>query len=351
MRLNSNSPVRRGPASRAELSPALLPALHERYGFSSSAEVHDLGGSSNLNLRLTDQAQSYVVRVYRPWVTAARLDDMQQVRRVLAQGGIPVVQPILTRDSASWIAVDNRLVEVEPFVGFDEKMDTWPRLAQGLQLLGRIHRLMLPLQVSVDGSSAPACNNLAIEDALSGTLAGTQRVRQWGATARELQVVEASEELVYLVDRHRAEVSALPRQLVHGDYWDNNVFFRAGRIVQVADLDFMGERARIDDLALTLYYTNSTFSEDQTSDERIRQLRALVDAYDTGTDQPLTEAERSAFPLALARVPLAFIAMIAVIDSEEGAHGMVAGMEQDIAWALNLMHNLDRWQSIFARKA
>ena len=57
----------------------------------------------------------------------------------------------------------------------------------------------------------------------------------------------------------------------------------------VADLDFMGERARIDDLALTLYYTNSTFTDDQTSDTRIRRLRTLVDAYDSGLDQPLID--------------------------------------------------------------
>jgi Ser/Thr protein kinase RdoA (MazF antagonist) len=54
----------------------------------------------------------------------------------------------------------------------------------------------------------------------------------------------------------------LPRQLAHGDFWDNNVLFRSGRVVSVTDFDFMGVRPRIDDLALTLYHTNSTFSDD-----------------------------------------------------------------------------------------
>jgi Ser/Thr protein kinase RdoA (MazF antagonist) len=49
-------------------------------------------------------------------------------------------------------------------------------------------------------------------------------------------------------------VARLPHQLVHGDFWDNNVGFLGGRPVLVADFDFMGERARIDDLALTLWY-------------------------------------------------------------------------------------------------
>jgi homoserine kinase type II len=136
--------------------------------------------------------------------------------------------------------------------------------------------------------------------------------------------------------------------LVHGDYWDNNVLFRDGRVVLVTDLDFMGERARIDDFALTLYYTNSTFSDDPTSDDRIGKLRTLVDAYDTGLDEPLSGAERAALPLALARTPLAFITMIASVDSEAGARRLAAEMTGDISWALDIARDLDRWRSAFA---
>jgi Ser/Thr protein kinase RdoA (MazF antagonist) len=45
-------------------------------------------------------------------------------------------------------------------------------------------------------------------------------------------------------------------QLVHGDFWDNNVYFRSEKLVAVTDLDFMGKRPRIDDLALTHYFTD-----------------------------------------------------------------------------------------------
>jgi homoserine kinase type II len=112
----------------------------------------------------------------------------------------------------------------------------------------------------------------------------------------------------------------------------------------------MGERARIDDFALTLYYTNSTFSDDPTSDDRIGKLRTLVDAYDRGLDEPLSGAERAALPLALARTPLAFIAMIASVDSEAGARRLAAEMAADISWALDIARDLDRWQSAFARE-
>lgn len=343
--------VARGPELRGVASTKLFDALQKRYGLEDEEGAKDLGGSSNLNLLLTDShsGDRYVVRVYRPWVTAARLADMQLVRGRLMHGGVPCAQPVRTLKGESWILVDERQVEVEPYVEHDAKMDSWQRLEAGLPLLGRIHTLLQPLHVSENGRNAPAANNIEPQDVLPGTLRGTRRIRQWDdASPAELQLADESDELARLLDREQQGVELLPRQLVHGDYWDNNVLFRDDRVVLVADLDFMGERARVDDLALTLYYTNSTFSDGRTSEERGHRLRTLVDAYDSGLDEALTSVERAALPLALARTPLAFIAMIPSVDSEAGARRMSADMAPDISWALAIVRDLGRWQSVFA---
>ena len=44
-----------------------------------------------------------------------------------------------------------------------------------------------------------------------------------------------------------------PRQLAHGDFLDDNVFFRREAPVFAVDFSFMAERARVEGLALTLY--------------------------------------------------------------------------------------------------
>jgi homoserine kinase type II len=344
----SDTQAARGPASRAEASPRLFAALREQYGLRGADDATDLGGSSNLNLLVTDRHHRHVVRVYRPWVTVARLEAMQIVRQQLERGGVPCAHPTHTRDGQSWILVDDRLVEVESYVEHDAEMDSWERLEAGLPLLGRIHALLRPLKVSAAGRIAPAANHIEPHDVLPAVRRGAQHIRQWDASPAELRLAAAAEDLARLIADAERRVAGLHRQLVHGDYWDNNVLFRAGRVVHIADLDFMGERARIDDLALTLYYTNSTFSDDRSSEHRARRLRALVDAYASGLDGPLASAERGALPLALARTPLCFIAMIPSIDSEHGARRLAAEMTGDVTWALALVRNLDRWQAVFA---
>jgi hypothetical protein len=92
-------------------------------------------------------------------------------------------------------------------------------------------------------------------------------------------------------------VARLPRQLVHGDFRDDNVGFRHGRPVLL--VDFMGERA--------------------------------------------------ALPLAMARQPLSSIGgWAARLDDQAVARHHAASVGPDLAVAGQLMAELGRWQDTFA---
>jgi Ser/Thr protein kinase RdoA (MazF antagonist) len=335
---------------RATPSASLLELLRERYDLDGTGEARDLGGSSNLNLLVAAGGSRCVARVYRPYVSASRLNAIQGVRRELAHSGVPCAELVPTRDGEPWTVIDGRLVEVEGFVECDGKMDSWERLDWGLPWLGRIHSVLRGVTVDPEGRTPLFANHIEPFDTLAWTLRGTRRVRGWGPSPDELRLIDAAEELAQRVaDAERDVVSSVVRQLVHGDFWDNNVFFREGRVVLVTDFDFMGERARIDDLALTLYFTNSTFSEDPVSDHRIGRLRRLVDAYDRGLDDPLTRIERAALPLAIARQPLWWVGRwLALLDDEERARRGLAGMSWDVEWALQVIREAGRWQAAFA---
>ena len=225
-------------------------------------------------------------------------------------------------------------------------MNTLGRLARGLPMLGRIHTLLAGMEVSPAGRAAEFANHIESGQVLEGTGAGAARIRSWHPTPSEQAIAGEAERLAELVAAGEAGlVAGLPRQLVHGDFWDDNIFFRGQTPVFVADFGFMAERARIDDLALTLYYTDTQLGLTTTSD-RIAALRPLVRAYASGLNVPLTGAERQALPWAIARQPLWGIGgWVAVLDDEHTARAHARATFPAITRALQLVTDMPAWQA------
>ena len=330
---------------RAAISSALPRTLEENYGL-SIAGAKDLGGSANLNLLAEGR---WVVRVYRPFVGTTRLQVINRARRSLADGGIPVVQPIPNRAGELSTTFEDRQVEVEPFVASDGRMNSWERLEAGLPVLGRIHSILQDSPSEAAWSSHFA-NYIDASEAVAWTSKATARIGAWDPTPAEVTLAEQASGLARLVSAADVELQArIPAQLVHGDFWDNNVLFLGDELVLVADFDFIGVRPRIDDLALTLYYANSEFDGDRLSADRVARLRRLVDAYDSGLSEPLSPAERWALPLAIARQPLwAAGKWLTLLDSELAARRLANDMIIDVDWALALARDSHAWQEAFS---
>jgi Ser/Thr protein kinase RdoA (MazF antagonist) len=332
---------------RARPSAALFQAVRQAYGINGLEDSIDLGGSSSLNLLVTDDHSRFVVRVYRPYVSEARLADIQLARKALGAGGVPSSKVLSTLDGQPWIVFDDRLVEVESYVESDANMDSWEHLIRGLPTLGRIHTILRELPFGSEGRNPRFANHIGPQNALGMTVQGTQRIRGWNPSSDDLRLADLSEKLAHLVVAGERELAPmLPRQMVHGDYWHNNVLLHDGCVVLVTDFDFMGERARIDDLALTLYYF--ACSAAPVAKKGGESLRSLIDAYDEGVDERLSVVERAALPLALARQPLWSIGgWIALLDEEEAARRHAATMLGEVEWALRIVGELDKWQAAF----
>jgi Ser/Thr protein kinase RdoA (MazF antagonist) len=335
---------------RARPGPSLLHALRDRYGLDWSAEAVDLGGSSSLNLLVGVTDRRYVVRVHRPHVTPARLGAIHQARGVLLAGGVPCAPLVRTLQGAPWVSFQGRLVEVEAYLDHDAVMDSWERLEVGMPLLARAHNLLRHVEVGEEGRRPRFANHLEPAQVTSSVRRGTERIFGWKPIAAERRLAAAAEELAELVaEAETGIVAQLPRQLVHGDFWDNNVGFRRGRLVLVADFDFMGERARIDDLALTLHCARSDLSAEAGPVEELVRLRRLVASYDAGLGIPLSETERAALPVAMARQPLSTIGgWVARLDDEAAARRHAAGVGPELAAALRIMTDLERWRDALA---
>lgn len=171
-------------------------------------------------------------------------------------------------------------------------MDLGEQLRAGMRMLGRLHTLMEDLTLELP---PPIANHLPQELALDATLDATTFIRAWNPTPQEEQWAETAETLARLLP-----VVDLPHQLVHGDFWNNNVLFHETSVVAVLDFDFAGLRPRIDDIALPLAYAVQMGMP-------LTDVGDLVGAYDSSSMNPLSIVERRALPFAMARMPLSFL--------------------------------------------
>jgi len=330
-------------------SPELIDTVVRAYALPLHSDPIDLGGSSNLNLLFPEGDRGYVARIYRAWVTQERLEGIQSIRATLRAAGLPFTQVQPSADGRTFLFFANWLVEVEPFIG-GQDMSTWAQLLDGMQLLGTIHTVLSGITTPPDTRHAPAANHINAADAFQTTRRACRAIRSWASSVDEERIASLSEELANaLLSAGDGASMGFPRQLLHGDFWDNNVKFKDGSVVAVLDLDFMEEGARIDDLALVLYYANSgsTFTSLRSPVERMQALRELVDAYDSGLECHLSEKERAALPLALARTPLKFGRHLLLRTSAAEQRAVALAEAPELEWALSIARHPGPWLAAF----
>jgi Ser/Thr protein kinase RdoA (MazF antagonist) len=342
----SKFPAKESP--KPELSSDLLDFVQKAYSIKAIGKPVIFKSSRNLNVLITTDDGRFVLRVYRAWITPERLEAIQTARKALAAHGVPSAKLHATTSGATWTTHGGNLIELETHIENDAHMDTWERLEVGLPILGRVHGTFKKMAVNEAGKQPISANHIAPEAVRHVVEAAARHIEALGVTSASTECISLAKSLAERLQRLETPLSGqLPHQLVHGDFWDNNVLFRGGEVVLVTDLDMMGERARVDDLALTLYYTTSSFDGDRLSPQRIKRLRHLMDLYNTGQDDPLSAAERAALPLALVRTPLFMMHYIAMMTSEQEIASALADVLPDFAWGTKLLDNLETWQQAF----
>lgn len=330
--------------TRAIVTPDLEEFLRAHWGVRPAGAASDLGGSVNLNLLVTDGRSLRVARVYRPFVTGQRIGALQAARRHLARHGVPAAEPVPGLRGRYWETFQGRAVEVEPYLAAPTAMHTLARVRTGLTVLGRIHALLQEFPPDPAAAAPRFANYVAADGLVEAVAAGTRRIRAWRPGPAEGRLADLADQLAStLAAREQDRPAPLRRQLVHGDFWDNNVLFRHQQVALVTDFDFAGERPRTDDLALTLYYASVDITD---ITRRPAQLADLAGAYEAGLGARLSQHERAAIPMAMARQPLWSIAVwVALLDSEDTARRHLAATARELTWALQLTGRITQVQN------
>jgi Ser/Thr protein kinase RdoA (MazF antagonist) len=327
----------------------LLEHVRKSYAVGGVELTMDLGGSRNHSLLVTTGLGMLVVRLYRAGISLDRLSSIQLVRRTLAARGVPASEVLRARSGELWSRHEGQLIEVEEYVEHSSQLDAWTRLEVALPLLGVAHRILRTLSPSPASKKPPVVNLPTTAEVQEWTPRAMKRIESWSLDREQLELVRSAEFLSHRLHEIDGPFRGrLPVQLVHGNFWGSSVLFRSGKVVLVTDLDFMAERPRIEDLALTLYFASSTLAKDPSSDRNLRRLRGLVDAYDASLEEHLTPLEREALPLAIARAPLAVMQYIAQSERTEEAQHLIQEMGPDLTWAAAIVANVGHWQQGFS---
>ena len=321
----------------------VIEAAERDFAFPTCAVAERFGGNNKANLRLTTTGRADVVaRVYPPTTSLARVRAIQQARIALADAGLPYVGPLRTPSGETLVTLPgDSVLELEDFVPGDD-MNSLGEIVLAMPLLGRTQTVLARHKTSYAGQYPPTANHVASYAIRRLAAQLVTRAAEWSEDL--IRLAHRAQDLADALAVAEAGLAAGHQQLVHGDFWNNNVLFVDNRVSVVLDLDFMGFRPRIDDLALTLYYTRSDFLGPLDQAARLEWIVRIVNAYDSGLDEPLTHEERRALPFALARMILYGLRYIAANSDDAAVQDRLRGDAPDVDWSLDLVRSPESWQ-------
>ena len=259
----------------------------------------DLGGSMSLNLHL--EQLGIVLRVHPRFETAARIHALRALRRRLAEHGLTVgtPQPVLGEEV---LPVGHWLAEAETFVSATRPPATWESYVWMFRAMGHLHRVtracasdlqLPPPEVATYG--APA----ALRRWISMTVSAVSTDEHATALAAAVQ------SMIGPLERQWTSPDRLPQHVVHGDIRLGNVARAASGDVAYFDFGFSASRARIHDIAYSLFWIvlkpDDSGCAESFDWQRVAELLA---AYEHAAGGRLTELERRSIGPYLAAVPM-----------------------------------------------
>lgn len=327
-------------------SDELVHEIARRYELGKWCGWFDFGGSRTTNLRIDlPDGTGVVARVHPRSTSPERLAAMQAARCAVAAAGIPTVTPISLGHRAGFARLTNGcLVELEPLLRWDTRMNTETLVERGFGVLAAVHDVLRRADLPAAATTAPYANYIDPLTAVEASHRGVRRIHGW----RDRQLSEfAAAALAQIETVERLEEplrDAQQPQVVHGDFWDNNVLFQGDELVGVIDFDFMARRPRIEDLALTAYFLFLQPGRGLPARTDAEVLRRLANAYDRRAGVPLSADEKAALPLAIARQPAWSLGRWIAELPEQDAREHAAAVVGELPVAQTILADIDYWQ-------
>lgn len=252
-------------------------ALGSAYGLSVTAFTPLAAGSVNSNFRLeTSEKGSCFLRVYEEQAEAGARAELALVQ-ALARHGVPTPAPLERLGGGHVASHRGRPVGVYPWIDGEILCQARVGKSAVYQLgaaLARVHAASTALAAAVPEGRFDSASLLRRLDTIEATS------DEFRADARAIRA---------RLERYVAQVTELPRGLIHGDLFRDNALVEPGdapeRIVALLDFESACRGPYVYDLMVTLL----AWCYGDTLDPAL--ARALVAGYESV--RPLSAAERA----------------------------------------------------------
>lgn len=206
----------------------------------------ELGGTMSLNLHLRPSHR--VLRIHRPFVTAARVQGEQALRRRVSRSGLSTAEA-LSFHGDTVLPCGRRLAEVEPFLESSQPEMSVTSYRWLFQQLGVFHH------------SARQCD-IVLPRSVAATWAPPGSLTRWlnvtipalSVTADGVRVAHRLRTLMNRIRRMWIAPSQLPGQVAHGDFRLGNLARSPAGLPVVFDFGFADRRPRLHDVAYALAF-------------------------------------------------------------------------------------------------
>ena len=289
----------------------VIQSVLDRYGLATRLRSVAELEATHTALRIDANGQSYALRQFNPFMTAADLTVQARLAVALSEAGLPTPPPLPADDGKPFVEVGHRLWALFPWcdghpgdsrqfddlVALVEAQGKWVRCAGEIdgtphwkRILSTASRFrqrkdwawIVPLDQLpryVDRVAMPALSSCILAgthaDRLRGLLPGMS-----DAASRLRQMLDAQ------------SVSSMPHMISHGDLWASNICIsEAG--THVLDLDCFSYEPRMTDFARAAhwYYAKHKLEENRhlmarfrsiadIGPEELRAVPALIFAHD-----------------------------------------------------------------------
>jgi len=220
----------------------------------------------------------YFLKKYR-FADSAKIFRIHASKSFFAQGGIPVIMPLLMKDGSSFFTHESAHYTLFPYVSgrhLDGNRMT-PRAAVSLgRMLGRIHLRGAKCTLDTEVASKPEDRAADLEQLKLLLVKAHQMPTRDNFDRTAIEILEIKKSFAESAPR-APHPSPANDHLLHGDYHDANVFFdERDEVAHVFDLEKTGYGPRTDEIFRAMNYSLICGGEKA---DIFTNIRAYIDGY------------------------------------------------------------------------